>query len=328
MMTKEYYITSSGTLHRKENTVYFYNISGKKAIPINEIDTLFIYGEVGVTSRLLSYFSKKGIMVHFFDFYGNYIGSFFPKIWKNNGKSVIAQVKCFLDSEKRLVIAKEFIREMILLMKKFLENKRKHGKISLKDVKIVDEYLTLLRNANSINFVRSVEAMCWKHVYSLLPSFISNKFSFNIRIKNPPGDEINAIISFLNSLLYATILKIIYISKLDPSVSFIHEPSDLRYSLHLDIADVYKIVFTIPLTVDLSFKLERSDFNVSSDGVYLNENGRNIAISYFNKMLGAVFHHKRLGRGVSYRTDIKYFVNFLRDFIVYGRNNFPLTGLL
>src|SRR5690606_30858479 len=70
-------------------------------------------------------------------------------------------------------------------------------------------------------------------------------FPFDRRERRPPSNALNALISFGNALCYSTVLRQIYRTALDPSISYLHEPGDRRFSLALDLSEVFK-----PLLVD------------------------------------------------------------------------------
>ncbi|MDL0298323.1 CRISPR-associated endonuclease Cas1, partial [Clostridioides difficile] len=61
----------------------------------------------------------------------------------------------------------------------------------------------------------------------------------------PPKDPVNALMSFGNSIMYTNVLSEIYKTQLDPTISFLHEPSTKRFSLSLDIAEIFK-----PIIID------------------------------------------------------------------------------
>jgi CRISPR-associated protein Cas1 len=72
-----------------------------------------------------------------------------------------------------------------------------------------------------------------KIYYEAFNVILKNGFEFQKREKRPPTDPINALISFGNSLMYTTVLGEIYKTQLDPTVSYLHEPSTKRFSLSL-----------------------------------------------------------------------------------------------
>src|SRR5690625_2727262 len=63
-------------------------------------------------------------------------------------------------------------------------------------------------------------------------------FEMGNRVKQPPSNEINALISFTNMMCYTLCLDAIYHTQLNPTISFLHEPGYRRYSLALDISEI------------------------------------------------------------------------------------------
>lgn len=57
---------------------------------------------------------------------------------------------------------------------------------------------------------------------------------------HPPDNMINSLISFVNTLIYTKVLSEIYHTQLNPTISYLHEPGVRRFSLSLDIAEVFK----------------------------------------------------------------------------------------
>ena len=57
------------------------------------------------------------------------------------------------------------------------------------------------------------------------------EYDFDQRVRNPPDNAVNALISFGNSLVYTTCLTEIYRTQLSPLISFLHEPGNRRFSL-------------------------------------------------------------------------------------------------
>ena len=128
------------------------------------------------------------------------------------------------------------------------------------------------------------------------------------RVKRPPDNPLNAMISFGNSLLYTKTITAIYNTHLDQRISFLHEPSEGRFSLSLDISEVFKPVIVFKTIFDLvnHRKIQVSKhFDKSVNACLLNDEGRKIFIEAFEARMETVFEHPRLNRKVSYRTAIK-----------------------
>jgi CRISPR-associated protein Cas1 len=122
-------------------------------------------------------------------------------------------------------------------------------------------------------------------------------------MKRPPDNEVNALISFGNSFLYSICLSEIYRTQLTPTISYLHEPGVRRFSLALDLSEIFK-----PLLVDRTLftllnkgQLKESHFDRAMDGCFLSEAGKKLYISTLEERLATTIRHRRLGRHVSYR---------------------------
>lgn len=300
MQKKNYYIISDGKLKRDENTIYFENEEGKKPIPINTIYAIYALGSLTITSKALDYLAKEGVCIHFFNYYGYYIGSFYPRESLISGEVVLRQAEHHLDKEKRLFLAKAFVEGAIL-------NMCRVAKKSGEDDSRILSFLQNLDEAKSIEEIMGAEAGARNEYYSKFDSILKGELKFEKRTRRPPENEVNAMLSFGNSLLYSAVLSEIYHTQLNPAISYLHEPSERRFSLALDIAEVFK-----PLIVDrLVFNLvnnkmiSNSDFDDRFEGILLNENGKKMFVKAFNERLEKTVKHRSLNRNVSYQRLIR-----------------------
>lgn len=296
-MKNPLYITSHGILLRKDNTLFFVKEDIKQQIPIHAISEINCHGKVTVKSGAASFLMKEGIVVNFFNKYGFYEGSLYPKIKLNSGLVVVKQSEHYLNHDKRIYIANEFVEGIKHNVLKTLKYYSKKGKE-------LDEYIDNIEKEEikgNISQIMSSEGRIWNNFYQSF-NIILRKFNFIKREIRPPTDEINSLLSFGNSLLYTTVLSELYQTYLHPSVSFLHEPSERRFSLSLDIADIFK-----PIIVDRTiFKLVNNNMinkkHFSKDvGVLLNDAGKQIFISEYQKKLETTIKHPTLNKKVSYK---------------------------
>lgn len=116
-MSRPYYIFSNGRIKRKENTAYIENENGdRKAIPVEDIDTIHLFGEVDLNTKLLNFLSQQNKTVHVYNYYGFYSGSFMPRDRNVSGELTVRQVEHYLDEEKRFYIAYSFVEGAIFHM--------------------------------------------------------------------------------------------------------------------------------------------------------------------------------------------------------------------
>ncbi len=112
-----------------------------------------------------------------------------------------------------------------------------------------------------------------KHTIRPFNLFLKEDFSFEKREKHPPSNPMNALISFGNSLLYTTILSECYRTQLNPTISYLHEPRERRFSLCLDLSEIFKPLIVDPIIFRLinTGVITTGDFDQDLNGCYLNE---------------------------------------------------------
>lgn len=137
-----------------------------------------------------------------------------------------------------------------------------------------EAYVSWLAKAESIPEVMKVEAQLRKDLYKSLED--ATGWSFEKRSKRAPHNPLNALISFGNSLIYAKVLGEIYTTQLNPTVSYLHESSTKRFSLSLDVAEVFKPIISDRLILELikSSKLRKEHFLSDLEYAYLSPEGR------------------------------------------------------
>jgi len=149
------------------------------------------------------------------------------------------------------------------------------------------------------------ESNLWKIFYAGLKSKLKY-FSFEKREYNPPKDEVNALISFGNSVLYSVILSKIYETGLNPKISYLHEVMKYRDSLIFDISEIFKPLLVGRLIINLVNKrIIREEHFISKDNkVYLNDEGIKTFLYHFDKNLERTFYFSKYKRNISNKTFI------------------------
>jgi len=301
-MKKNFHIVSEGILERHENTVYFLNKDGKRPLPIERIYQLYAHGPLTITSGVIHYFAQKGIPIHFFNYYGFYDGSFYPRESLVSGDLLVKQVEHYLNQEKRIILAGKFVEGAINNMMRTIAEYKIVGK---KDE--LEKFKNEIPDAKSVTDLMNIEARARISYYECFDYILNEEFRFERRTKQPPENEVNALISFGNSLLYTTVLTELYNTQLNPTISYLHEPSERRFSLCLDISEVFK-----PLIVDrLIFYLvnkkiiQKSNFVEEIGGLILSENGKRIFLKEYEEKLQTTIKHRTLRRKVSYQRLIR-----------------------
>jgi len=306
-LVRNYYILSSGRLRREQNTVYFENVNVKKAIPINDIYAIYAYGELDLNTKLLDFLTQHRIPIHFFNYYGFYSGSYYPREHLQSGFLLVKQVEHYADKRRRIRIAREIVDSAGYNILKNLRYYRKRGKNVDTYIAEIEFLRREIKNTDRIQELMSIEGRIRSQYYASFNEILREGFQLIKRVKRPPDNMVNCLISFGNSLLYATTLSEIYNTQLNPTISYLHEPGERRFSLSLDLSELFK-----PLIVD------RTIFNLINNRLikprhflrelnycYLKEEGKRRFIKEYDEKLKTTVKHKTLKRKVSYQRLIR-----------------------
>lgn len=307
-MKKAIYIFSSGELKRKDNTIYFENEEGQKFIPVESTSEIYVFGEVDINKRFLEFLTQAEIIMHFFNHYGYYVGTFYPREHLNSGYMILKQAEHYLDFEKRFNIASEFVSGASKNIRQVLKYYINRGK----DLGVVEENIKSLEervgNCKDIDELMAIEGNIREHYYRAFDLILGKAdFAFEQRTKRPPKNYLNTLISFGNSLLYTIVLSEIYKTHLDPRIGFLHTTNFRRFTLNLDIAEIFKpiIVDRVIFTVIGKNMITKDDFEKGMDGLILKEKAQKIFVEEMENKLKTTFNHRHLGRNVSYRRIIR-----------------------
>lgn len=307
-MKKTYYLFNPGRVSRKDNTLQFVGIDeqGREAkaryLPVEGIESLYIFGSIDANSALYNFLGKQQIPVHFFDYYEHYTGSFQPKDALLAGKMQVEQTRAYLNKRRRTYLASCLVEGASFNMLKNLRYYQSRGRVLEGLIGTIEGYRENLQDVPDVASLLGLEGNCRQTYYDAFEHIIED-FPMNGRNKRPPSNEVNALISFGNAMCYSLALDMIYHTQLNPTISFLHEPGTRRYSLALDLAEIFK-----PILVDrLIFRLfnrrelKTEHFEQQLNGCFLKDSGRRIFIQAFEDKLAETIQHRSLGRKVSYK---------------------------
>ena len=308
-MKETIYIFSSGRLQRKDNTLYFESENeDRKYIPVEHVKEIFIFGEVDFNKKVLEFLSQKEIMLSYFNHYGYYMGTFYPREHYNSGYMIVNQVKHYIEAKLRLFIAKCFCEGAAQNCLKILKYYNRRGKNLEKEILDIETKLVEIASQATIEDLMAVEGQIKQLYYQSFNKIIHNEdFTFEKRSRRPPKDYINTLISFSNSMIYNYALSEIYQTHLDPRIGFLHTSNFRRFSLNLDVAEIFKPVIGDRTIFSVLNKqiITKKDFEKNLHGILLKDNGRKKFLQQLEEHLKNTVKHKKLNRSVSYRRLIR-----------------------
>ncbi len=299
-------------MSRKDNTLKFVSeakegeLPSTRRIPVEAVKSLYMFGAVDANSATYNFLGRQKIPVHFFDYYEHYTGSFHPKEYLLAGKMQLEQSKTHASKKRRQYIAKAILDAAMHNMLKNIRYYHNRGKKMPKIIEQLEKYKEQIQQTTSIPELMGIEGN-FRQVYYTSFDTILDHFEMNGRSKQPPKNEVNALMSFGNMMCYTLCLDQVYHTQLNPTISYLHEPGTRRYSLCLDLAEIFK-----PLIVDrLIFRtLNRKEikavhFDERMNGITLKDKARKTFIQLFEDRSKETIKHRTLHKKVSYRHLIK-----------------------
>ena len=302
-MKRSYYIYNNGLLKRKDNSMEFIDEHGEKRyIPIETVNDIYVMSEMEFNTNLINYLSQYGVTLHFFNYYSFYTGSFQPREKLVSGNLLVNQVEHYTNLEKRLDIAKRFVDAASYNIYRNLRYYNGRGKDVKAYMDKIEELRKNIYKSKSIQELMGYEGNIRKVYYESWNIIIDQDIDFKKRVKNPPDNMINTLISFINTLVYTKVLGAIYHTQLNPTVSYLHEPGVRRFSLSLDIAEIFKpiigdrLIFSLLNKKQISYKSFTKELNY----LHLTKDASRLIVGELDQKLQTTIKHKELGRSVSY----------------------------
>lgn len=302
-MKRSFYIYNNGQLKRRDNSIEFVDEYGERRyIPIETVGEIYVMSEMDFNANLMNFLSKYGVVVHFFNYYSFYTGSFQPREKLVSGNLLVNQVEHYTDKENRIVLAQKFIDAASYNIYRNLRYYNGRGK----DVKsFMDKIEALRKNiykTKSIHELMGYEGNIRKTYYEAWNTIINQEIDFKKRVKNPPDNVINTLISFVNTLVYTKVLGAIYNTQLNPTISYLHEPGERRFSLSLDISEIFKPIIADRLIFSLLNKKQITEKSFTKDlnCLHLKKDASKIIAAELDSKLQTTIKHKELNKNVSY----------------------------
>lgn len=307
-MKKTIYVFNDGQFKRKDNTLFFENEQGRRFLPVEDINEIHVYGEVELNKRFLEFLTQKEIILHFYNNYGYYTGSYYPREHLNSGYMILHQAEHYLDKERRLILARAFVQGAAANMQEVVKYYLNRGKAVGEPLENMSNLMNKIDETTTIDVLMGIEGNIRDTYYSAFNTIIDkSEFLFEGRNRRPPRDRINALISFGNTMAYTACLSEIYRTHLDPRISYLHTTNFRRFSLNLDIAEIFKPILVDRIIFYLLARnmLRTSHFENKIGGILLNDKGRQVFVSEWENRLRTTIKHRDIGREVSYRRLIR-----------------------
>ena len=263
-------------LNRHENALVVTSDAGRKAIPLNGVKHVVCMGDGSISIRLLKDMGRRGIRFTVLDAGGRFLGAFEPEDETPSGRVRVGQAALFLDENRRLGIAKAVVGAQLRSMRGLLQRYRRNGTAGIDSaLDGLDSAIRMIDNATAIDALMGIEGQARAFFHDAFGT-ISPSARLERRIRRPPPDPVNCLMSFFNMLLYSSCANELAKTHLDRSISFLHAPGIGRRSLSIDMAETFRPVLSDALLLSL-FRRDQPDpswFDRTPGVCLLSEKGR------------------------------------------------------
>jgi CRISPR-associated protein Cas1 len=247
-----------------------------KRYPLHNLEAVCTFGYTGVSPALMGACAERNIALTFMSGSGRFLARV---IGETRGNVILRkeQYRISDDERRSALIARNFIFGKVYNSKWILERATRDYPLRLNVTRLkqvassLSETLKLVRQVDNLDVLRGVEGTAAAQYFSVLDDLIlqnKEEFFFRGRSKRPPLDKVNALLSFVYTLLTHEVSAAMEAVGLDAYVGFMHRDRPGRPSLALDMIEELRSVFADRFVLSLINKRM-----VSASGFYTKENG-------------------------------------------------------
>ncbi|MGE1063063.1 CRISPR-associated endonuclease Cas1 [Megasphaera paucivorans] len=280
----------------------------KLRIPFENVESIICFSYIGCSPALMGKCVSKSIPINFISPSGRFLAKVFGET-KGNVFLRVSQIDCFRSNA--IVLAQNTMAAKFANTRQLIK-RTLHDVPDLKMDFDIQQTLQVLADgvnnvltANSIETIIGIEGNCARSYFSIFNKLITNSkvsFSFTVRTKHPPLDEINAVLSFVYTLLtieYAAALETV---GLDSYIGYCHTLRSGRASLACDLVEEMRCVVERFVLSLLNLRiLGEKDFSKQISGVvWLNETGRKKVLTRWQEKKRNVIEHPYLRQKIAF----------------------------
>ncbi|MBK8229585.1 MAG: CRISPR-associated endonuclease Cas1 [Candidatus Eisenbacteria bacterium] len=272
-----------------------------------DVSQLNIYGNIQVSTQTLNELCRWEIPVCFFS-YGGWFNGIVQGMGNKNIELRRIQFRTAADPEASLRLAKRFVRGKILNQRTLL--RRNYKGINPAVLTELTRFAFTTTRAADFASLLGIEGAAARTYFGNFGSLLRKStesdlpdFDFSGRNRRPPKDPVNALLSFLYSILTKDLAVTSLSVGFDPLLGFFHQPRYGRPSLALDLMEEFRplIVDSVVLQLINTGEIRNSDFLVRAGMCTMTPSGRKAALNAYERRMQATITHPLFGYPVTYR---------------------------
>ena len=302
----------------------------KERVPLIKVDDVVVMGEVTLTAPALHMLLDRDIEITFLSHYGQFKGRLSPSFSKN-AILRMAQYRAHLDMFRRCELARRFVIGKLSNQRQRLQRYNR-AQSDPEVSRVIDQLADLIQNlaalpldlpniaqplatgdnrveGTPLETILGIEGAGSAAYFRCFGKLISDGevWPFDQRIKRPPTDPVNSLLSFGYSLLTTQVASAVQLVGFDHYVGYLHSSFYGRPSLALDLMEEFRpvIVDSVVLTMLNNRMLTQDDFVVELGAYRLKDERRKVFFTKFEERLNEEITHPVFGYQTTYRRCIE-----------------------
>lgn len=311
------YLVEQGTIIRREQSRLLIELSQEQAetieVPIQEVERVLVFGNSQLTNSVISTCLEAQIPV----VYLSQIGKYKEHIWSAESVDlnlVTNQFERRQDNYFKIKVAREIVRGKLSNSKQLLLrlNRKRQIPEVVEAIAGIDRDLRSLCDPEiicTIDKIRGFEGSSAARYFPALGRLIASPgFALHARLRHPPKDAMNSLLSFGYTLLCNNVLSLLLAEGLNPYLGNLHGAERQEAYLAFDMMEEFRspVVDTLVMQLVNQKVIKHTDFDLSSDrpGIYLSDAARRVFLQHFEERMTTKIAHPDIQETVSYRRAI------------------------
>ena len=291
-----------------------------------DISNLSIFGNVQVTAQATRELLERGIPICHFT-YGGWLKGVTASMGHKNVELRLAQFRAASDRLMSLSIAKEIVVAKVRNCRVLL--RRNYQDSPAAALKELERLAKTVPGAGSLQSLLGIEGAAARVYFSHFGAMLrvqGTEFDFRTRNRRPPRDPVNAVLSFLYSMLIRQVMVSAMSVGFDPFLGFYHQPKYGRPALALDLAEEFRSIISDSVALRLfnNLELKESSFIQRAGAVSLTQDGRKTVIRAMESRLDSTVKHPLFGYSISYRRVLEVQARLLGRFLMGDLKRYPV----
>lgn len=294
---------------------------------IFETSQMSLFGNVQISAQAIRELANREIPVMHLS-YGGWLNAVTTAAPHKNIELRRAQFAAANNKEKCLQIARSFVSGKIYNQRTLLRRNAKE--LPNDSLVFLREMRRKSNSAANLPELLGMEGAAAREYFSKFSLMFKqngyeNAFDFTTRNRRPPKDPINALLSFLYSMLTKEMLVTLIGIGFDPYLGFYHQPRYGRPALALDLMEEFRPLVADSVIIGLinTGEIRKQDFITRLTGCALTDSGRKRVIEAFERRLNTTITHPIFGYTVSYRRIFEIQARLLARFLMGEISEYP-----